>query len=136
MARLTWNDQLQLGVPEIDRQHQRLVEQLTELTQGIREHRPAHALRHVLAELISYSRYHFNAEENLMRTRGWSGLDEHAALHRLFIGRVDLFQQLLGRETPEEVALKSARFLAAWIVRHIAIADRLAWSSMRHQGLV
>ena len=136
MARLSWNDRLELGVPEIDRQHRKLLEHLDNLTAGLAEGRAARMLRPVLADLISYSKYHFNAEENLMRTRGWSGLSDHVKLHQEFIHKVDLFQQMLARETPADVAAESCRFLSAWFVRHIAVADRLAWASMRQQGLV
>jgi hemerythrin-like metal-binding protein len=132
---LTWNDSFALGLPEIDRQHQKLFELLDDLDRGVQAGNGTAAARHLFAELSSYSRYHFSAEENLMRTRGWSNLGDHAALHREFMQWLDTVAPTVGQG---DVAAQAEvrRFLRSWLVRHVGVADRLAWAAMKQQGLV
>lgn len=135
MPDLTWNDSFALGVPEIDRQHQRLFELLDDLELGLQSGNGAAAVRHLFSGLSSYSRYHFSAEENLMRTRGWGGLAEHAALHVEFIQWLDSMSSTVGAGDSAAMA-ELRRFLRSWLVRHVGVVDRLAWASMKQQGLV
>jgi hemerythrin-like metal-binding protein len=135
VARLAWNESFALGVPEIDRQHQKLFELLAEFDAGAARGLAAQGVRRLFLELSSYSRYHFSSEENLMRARGWAGLEEHAALHREFIVWLEkTAPRLAAGGAP--VAPETRRFLSAWLVRHVAVADRLVWADMRQRGLV
>jgi hemerythrin-like metal-binding protein len=135
VPRLTWNDSFALGVPQVDRQHQRLFELLDQLDADIESNHATKAVRRLFHDLVSYSRYHFTTEESLMRARRWPGAEAHAALHREFIERLDADAPLLAEGGPD-LAAEFRRFLSGWLVRHIAVADRLAWAAMKEKGLI
>lgn len=133
MAAIAWSERLSLGVPEVDRQHRKLID-LCACLEGAMSGAPMSPdIRRVLSDLRSYARYHFTAEENRMRSRAWTGLEAHATLHQEFCGKLDSLEALFLRVGPQAAAVAGSRFLRTWIVRHIAVADRLAWTSMQRQ---
>ncbi|MDD2738875.1 MAG: hemerythrin domain-containing protein, partial [Methylomonas lenta] len=66
MAILTWSNQLELGVPSVDKQHQHLVEILNQLDEAVAlGYEPQKVLK-LVDELIDYTHYHFEDEERFM----------------------------------------------------------------------
>ena len=122
---------MEVGVTEVDRQHRKLLDLFNDLEDALARRVTARMIRPLFAELASYAHYHFRTEQNLMRVHGFSGHDEHAAVHDEFIAKVSELQRVLGSEGSERAALDSSRFLRAWIVRHILVADKLAWAVMK-----
>jgi hemerythrin len=131
MARIAWTDQMSVGVPEVDRQHVHLVELLNGLEEGLARGSASRILRGVFAELSSYTKYHFTAEVNVLRADGFHGLQGHLDAHDEFVRKLADLEPLLQHEGADTAALEASRFLRQWIVRHILVADRLAFSSHR-----
>jgi hemerythrin-like metal-binding protein len=134
MSRIEWTAKMNVGVPEIDRQHQRLLELFNDFEEGQATSLSAKQVRHLFVELQSYARYHFRSEENLMLVARWTGREEHAALHAEFAAKVSDLERLLEQEGTMPAALEGSRFLRHWIVRHIVVADRLAYATMQREG--
>jgi hemerythrin len=134
MSRIEWTAKMNVGVPEIDRQHRTLLDLFNSLEGGLSAGVAARALRRLFVELQSYTRYHFQGEENLMLVAGWSGRQEHVELHAEFAARVDELDRLLDRDGAKETALEGSRFLRRWILRHIVVADRLAYATMQRES--
>jgi len=131
MPRITWSAQMSVGVPEIDRQHERLVDLFNGLEEGLVRGSASRIIRGLLAELTSYTKYHFTTEAHLLRMDDFRGLRQHMDAHSEFFGKLSELDPLLQRLGAESAALEASRFLRSWILRHIIVADRLAFAGRR-----
>ena len=134
MSRIGWTEQMSVGVPGIDRQHQRLVDLFNGLEDELVRGSASRVVRSLFAELASYGRYHFGTEVNLLRIDDYPGLAGHVDAHDEFTARVADLESLLQREGGESAAVEASRFLRGWILRHIVVADRLAFANRRHRA--
>jgi hemerythrin len=131
MARIRWTEQMSVGVPEIDRQHARLVDLFNGLGEGLVHGSASRILRGLLAELVSYTKYHFTTEANILRMDENRGLQAHLEAHDDFVAKLSELEPVLLCEGAEAAAIETSRFLRTWILRHIIVADRLAFAEHR-----
>jgi hemerythrin len=128
MPRIAWTSVMSVGVPEIDRQHQRLIDLFNGLEEGLARGATPRIVQTVFDELVSYSKYHFNCEAHaLAALEGYQGLAEHLDAHKDFTEKVLRIEPLVFRHGDESAALAASRFLRSWTVSHILVADRLAF---------
>ena len=117
--------QLLVGIPQVDREHQRLFDIVDEVEAALAlppvEATPA--LTHAVRELIDYTRTHFASEERLMQTAGYPALNEHLQLHRDLLAQVQDMELRLA-VGDDAAALDLSRFLGNWLRTHIQTADR------------
>jgi hemerythrin len=55
MALITWSDEYQLGIKEIDAQHQKLVAMINTLHNAMKEGRGKDVIQPILNELLAYT---------------------------------------------------------------------------------
>lgn len=123
MAFMTWTQDLELGIPEIDRQHMRLVGLLNALEAGVRDGYSRRILGSILTDLARYTVCHFTFEERLMETYRLPDSDEHKDEHRRLTADVLNFKMRfdVGRA---DVSDELLRFLRDWLQGHILGTDR------------
>jgi hemerythrin len=131
MSRIAWSGQMSVGVPEIDRQHMRLVDLFNGLEEALVRRSASRILRGLFAELSSYTRYHFATEANILRMDENRGLHAHLEAHDGFVTKLSELEPLLQWEGADTAAMETSRFLRSWILRHIIVADRLAFTEHR-----
>ncbi|MEZ5524813.1 MAG: bacteriohemerythrin [Pseudomonadales bacterium] len=118
---LVWSSDLELGIPVIDSQHQRIVEYIGQVEHS-QKHHDQGELMEVLDELVDYTLSHFAFEENLMEEAGYPFVNAHKKVHQLFTKRVDGFQQRA--KSGEDITDELLHVLKAWLVNHIKRDDR------------
>lgn len=123
MAFVDWNSGLETGQAEMDRQHRRLVELLNQLHEAMKSGKGADQVQSIVTGLGSYTRTHFQAEEALLRQRGWSGLTRHLMLHQDLLKQLGEFEESL-RRNQRISTLELATFLKDWLMKHILQEDR------------
>jgi hemerythrin len=117
-----WSSQLSIGIPEIDQQHQGLLDVVNELWDAIVANAEVQRVAHILSELEQYTRAHFTAEEALMRVEDYPRFREHRIEHRNFIDQVaEAKAKLAGGEF---LGLDLLHYLTDWLVKHIQGGDR------------
>lgn len=122
MKAIAWNDSLNVGIDEIDSQHQRLFELRNRLAVSCDgEDAGVEVFHRVLSELFEYTRAHFQAEEAFMRSINYPDLAEQQSEHAQFIDAVLDFSQAALRG--EDVRLACVDFLTGWLLAHIAGSD-------------
>ena len=101
IKKIEWNDEYLLGVPEIDKQHKKLIAIANELydvvtgdESALKEKMPS-----ILKELTDYTEYHFSNEEELQKKIGYVGLSTHKAAHEFFIKEVGFQIQKLSADS-------------------------------------
>lgn len=122
---------MSVGVAQVDRQHQKLLDLFNRLEKDLADGRAARGVRGLFFELASYAKYHFSTEANLMRAREYPGLADHLAAHGEFTSKVAELELMLQRDGGDSAALEASRFLRGWIVKHIIVVDRLAFAGDR-----
>jgi hemerythrin len=127
VATIEWNERMEIGVDVLDRQHRELVGLLNVLQAAPAA--SATTLNTVIASVVSYTKYHFTYEENLMRMHRWAELASHIETHRQFVGKLDELQRAQ-RHDAGEARPMAAHLLTEWIVRHIVVVDRLVWRTI------
>jgi hemerythrin len=121
MQRVEWTKELELGIPVIDKQHQRIVDTINTLADkdtAIDEE----TLNAVINGLIDYTYSHFAFEETLMEEAGYEYLQVHQQTHKAFTRRVDEIYEL--SQKGEDVTETIASLLQAWLINHIMEEDR------------
>ena len=120
---LEWSDELSVGIEEIDRQHQALVDILNELHNGIVQKRGSEACRTILGELIEYTRVHFTVEESLFRILAYPGYTIHKREHEKLLEQIIGFQKKIQSEQAT-VTFELLHFLRNWLTHHILGTDK------------
>ncbi|MDQ7056145.1 MAG: bacteriohemerythrin [Persephonella sp.] len=123
MILIEWSKELELGIPEIDRQHRKLVDMLnqfyTELEKGAKEE----AVEHFLENLEKYLKYHLSYEEKYMEEIGFPETENHRKIH-------NMFKKLYAEEKErylkgDQKALRElVAFTFSWLFSHIMKTDR------------
>ena len=122
MTVLQWRDELSVGVPAIDRDHQRLIDALNRLRRldGVSDE---NAIASALNEVVQYTQGHFRREEMLMRLSGYPGYQAHLRLHQRMATRaVELENRF--RANPKSFRIDSFyNALSDWLVPHVLQED-------------
>ena len=123
MTFMPWTSALELGIDEIDQQHQRLVDLTNQLHDELSHDLPRReAIGDVLEGLVDYTHNHFIMEEVLFRKYAYSHEEAHEAEHGVFTGRI---MDLLTRfEDGETVGQEALELLKDWLIHHICKVDR------------
>ncbi|MBF0624337.1 MAG: bacteriohemerythrin [Magnetococcales bacterium] len=129
------DDTLLLGVAELDRDHQKLVEVTNFLLGALLDPRASPMSRdRALHDLYTFSEHHFRREERLMSAHNYPGTVEHRAVHRQLLTRFrELDQQFADGQTPSEAM---GRFIRNWLVEHIQRNDMNFVGFLRKQGIL
>lgn len=117
---ITWTPELEIGIPVIDAQHQRIVEYINLVAHSHKTHSQKELLS-VLDELVDYTLSHFTFEESLMEEAGYPFTNAHKKVHQLFAKRIAGFQARA--KAGEDVTLELMQVLKAWLVNHIKRDD-------------
>lgn len=131
MPLLVWRDQLSVGSPEIDEDHQRLIGFVNALHDAVTEAQSEKVVSRILMELIEYTRDHFAREEKVMKACNYPDLERHQKIHAALTRKVLIFAQTYLRTPTDQVKRELIDFLASWLVEHIIKEDRKVGAYLR-----
>ncbi len=120
---MKWTPQMSVGLPELDADHQQLIEIINSLE------RPAgnteEGLRQALVALGRYVEFHFAREERVMAACGYRGLAEHQQEHRDFAEKIRSYAAAAGSAAagPTTTNIELVNYLNEWLRHHILIVD-------------
>lgn len=130
MARkFEWNSSYELGIPEIDLQHKKLISISNDLYDVATKGGDNLKLNmsKVLKSLTDYTVYHFSSEEKFQAKYGYAGVSMHKLAHDQFVSEVQNQIAQLDSGSQED-ALRFYDYIANWILTHIAKADKI-WAN-------
>lgn len=117
-----WTDKMYTGITHIDDHHKKLVHLLIDVYNVAESKGTPARMREILAELVSYTKYHFSAEERLMVEIRYPRLDEQKAAHLWFTEKLN--EHFLAISTKnQELPLQLLVFLREWYANHILKYD-------------
>ena len=125
---LEWSDDFATGIDLIDQQHKILIGMLNQANLCFRSEENHEVQMQLIEDLLGYTVYHFNTEEELMdeNAYGDSHPDEentHISEHRSFTSKIYEYQSALRHhEVVECHALFN--FLNSWLINHVLKTDK------------
>lgn len=125
MPLVIWNDSLSIGIPEIDRQHKQLIDQLNALVDAMYANRGKEEIQTIVRFLDMYVAQHFGFEENCMQKYRCPVAANNAAAHAKFIKTLsEVKQELQTKGSSLPLAIKVNEQLLDWFANHIKKIDR------------
>lgn len=121
-AFVSWGPSLDIGMAEVNRQHQRLITLINELHRAINEGYGLAAIKRIVQGLVDYTANHFSYEEELFARFDYPQSQDHEDEHKKLVTQVLDFQRRVGRG--ENVSDELMAFLKAWLINHIQGSDK------------
>lgn len=124
MEFMTWTSDLSVGVASLDDDHKRLVGIINQLHYGIKAGHDQAVLAAVLNELMDYTRFHFEREEDMLVKAGYVAATAHMMEHERFIQQISKVQARLKSSPVASLDLELMDFLRDWLFSHILVSDK------------
>jgi hemerythrin len=123
MPLVEWDNELSVGIRQIDEHHQHLVSLLNKAHESFVWGSQVGDRELIINELIDYASYHFSVEEELMKNCRYTGLEAHQKEHGNFITKIREIQYP-GADEDIQGHLDIVTFLLEWLIMHIKVSDR------------
>ncbi len=121
---LTWTDDLATGSPEIDNQHRMILDRINAMMDACSLGKGKQEIRSILPFLEEYVVTHFDAEERLMKSRGYAGYRAHKAEHLEFIKKVVSLKRRVSAEgVGLDTVIETNQMAMSWFMNHIRRVD-------------
>jgi hemerythrin-like metal-binding protein len=111
-----------VGLPYFDEQHQRLIGILHELDSSVSRNMKVRLVREALLKLMNFAEVHFYAEESMMESISFPGLEDHRREHGKIRMRLNEFKTEVDRGVTAS-AEELLTFVYQWIDQHLATFD-------------
>jgi len=128
MAFITWKEGYSVGSDEMDAQHQKLVAMINKMYEAMTAGKGRAEVNGIVKEMIDYSKFHFDAEEKLMKQYRYPGFNEHIKEHHAFIAKALDYEKQIAAGV-FTISIEITNFLKDWLTNHILVNDK-AYSSV------
>ena len=120
-----WRKELEIGVVEIDRQHQSLVESFNSFLLACRNGKGSSELLDLLKFLDGYVLQHFHAEEAIQKASLYPEYESHRLQHLGFVKKIQGLRELLTSNEPPQInhLIATNTVLLDWFIKHISGSD-------------
>jgi hemerythrin len=128
MSLFSWKPEYSVNYELLDKHHQHLFAILNSVYENVMNSPELDCVLPKINELSEYTKYHFLTEEQYMREKGFSGLDDHIAKHREFTNNIETLRMKF-HHNDLEVAKNLIVLLGEWLLQHVLRED------MKYSGL-
>lgn len=118
-----WKETYSVQVPEIDAQHKRLVDIINRLQDAMLHGQGKNVIDSVLRDLEDYTRYHFAAEEDLLKRHAYPKILTQESQHRGFVEKLGRFRADF-HSGSITMSVTVMEFLRDWLTHHIMQEDK------------
>lgn len=131
---MEWETKLLVGIKQFDDQHKELIRIISELRSSKNSGESKIYLKSLLFELISYTKYHFTAEERMMEKHNYPYFKDHKLEHEKLTEQVEdyLERYSAGKSSLDEEVFE---FLKKWLFDHILVTDKNMGDYLHKKGL-
>jgi hemerythrin len=131
---MEWEKKLAVGIQQFDDQHKELIRIISELRSSKNSGESKIYLKSLLFELISYTKYHFTAEERMMEKHNYPLFNDHKIEHEKLTEQVEnyLERYSAGKTSLDEEVFE---FLKKWLFDHILVTDKNMGDYLHKKGL-
>jgi hemerythrin-like metal-binding protein len=134
MPPVEWKPEFSVGFERLDGEHRHLFSLLNQLNTALANQRQKSMLGAILRELDWYTRWHFKAEEVLMKRYAYPDTLAHIVEHDRFREQVAQYSAHFqsGRDV---IAVEVSDALQEWLMRHILQSDAEYASFFQANGI-
>lgn len=122
MALFIWKPEYSVNNVELDVHHQHLFTLLNSVYENIMNSPEVDCVLPKIDDLSAYTKYHFSAEEQYMRDKGFQGIDEHIVKHTEFTKTLRTLRDRY-HDNDLEVTRELIIVLGDWLLRHVLKED-------------
>lgn len=120
-----WNENLGIGVLEIDIQHKLLFDKFNAFVEAYQSRQSTDEIMRMFWFLEAYAITHFKEEERLMQQIRFPNFHPHHEQHLAFINEISRLKERLKTEgVTDDLAATMASFITKWLIEHISTMDR------------
>ncbi|PKL16736.1 MAG: hemerythrin [Spirochaetae bacterium HGW-Spirochaetae-5] len=132
---MEWESRLTIGVKQFDEHHKELIRIISELKESMHNGENHVYIKNLLFELVSYTKYHFTAEERMMEKHNYQLFKEHKLEHQKLTEQVELFldKYSAGKSDLDDQIFE---FLKKWLFEHILETDKKMGEYLRVRGVI
>jgi hemerythrin-like metal-binding protein len=123
MELFKWHDTYSVNNEELDNHHKTLCSILNKLYENCMGTDVPNSLDSILDELVSYSNYHFTAEEQHMRDIGYKDIEKQIIEHKEFTQKALQLKKVIDKNDIEHTK-ELIVFLGSWILHHVMEDDK------------
>jgi len=120
---MPWTKELEFGIEVIDTQHKKLIDLINKLYDSMKTNKGLDHLLPVYDELLEYTVYHFDFEEDFIDKNGYEHVPNHRQLHEKLKSEV-MSQRDKFVNGEAVIGFNLLSFLEDWVRSHILIQDR------------
>lgn len=121
---MTWKDSFALGIPQIDKQHKELCDQIDKLYEAGSKGKGAGEVMNILNFLESYTIRHFADEEKLQQEIRYPKYAQHKAKHDEFIRKIaQMKKEATENGVNIAMVIKLNQTVSEWLIGHIKATD-------------
>ncbi len=135
MAFIEWSRKNAVGVSVIDEQHRELFGLLNRLHESVVQGKEQGELHAILDELVDYTVYHFQTEEDLLREYDYPDFAAQKRSHDT-LARTVLEMQAQLREGSASLSFELLDFLHSWLMDHTVGLDREMGPHLNARGVL
>ncbi|TNF95887.1 MAG: hypothetical protein EP297_11385 [Gammaproteobacteria bacterium] len=134
MPIVTWSDEYNINVEEIDIQHQQLLELVNNLHSSVEANIGKNDLKDLLIELTEFTRMHFSTEEKLMKEHDYPEYKDH---HKDHITLLKHMNQLVAKVSNGKGPTFSSDYDVStdWALVHILEHDKNLGAFLNSRGV-
>jgi len=121
---IQWSKEMELNIPEIDRQHKKLVDLLNKFYLENKAGMHEEAIKDFLTELKNYLTYHLDWEEKFLAEIGFEDFENHKKTHELFKKFYEEEVNKYLKEKDEKALRELVAFTLSWLYTHIMKSDK------------
>jgi hemerythrin len=134
MELFQWKAEYDIGLPDIDAQHQTMVDMLNQLYTAKKTDQVHQVIEETLDRLLQYTRVHFADEEAAMNDVNYPYLSKQRREH---LDMTDEVLKMRNRfmQGDEPATFELLNFMSEWLKKHITGSDRKFGEFMREQQI-
>jgi len=132
---MAWNEKMSVGVKQLDTDHQKLVDMVNKLYDGISSGKGKASLGPVLDDLIGYTKTHFAREEAFFAKSGYPIAIAHKKEHDDLTKQVIDLQAKYMAGADGVLTLHVMNFLKNWLITHIQGSDKKYGPHLNSHGI-
>lgn len=123
---IEWTEDLAVGMPEIDAQHQELFRKIDQLLGACIQCRGKEVVGETIQFLGDYVIEHFGNEERYMKQFNYPESADHIKQHRQFIESFEELKKKFESDGPgTHIVIMTNRAVVGWLNSHIRKVDKL-----------
>src|SRR5690554_6538772 len=120
---IQWTEDLSVGNPTIDKEHQKWISLLNDFYEGLKAGKSKEKLTELVLGMLEYTKYHFADEERYMKSIGYPDLEKHKEKHDFYVKKITEFYEKI-QNNKLLLSLEVTNFLKTWLINHIKGTDQ------------